>query len=131
MKNCFFCFLWGVACITNVFAQEQEVEKYAYAKVSNNGTTLTFYYDLGYDNEEPYNAEQEIGPFGGWRSRPWTPWMEKITTVVFDDSFADYTELKSTACWFYGFEKLTTLPLIPLAKTTSPSSNTRRCSDIF
>ena len=77
-----------------------------YAALSDDNKTLTFYYD---GKKESRNG-MSIGPFqynypngvdSGWYGQ-----REIITNVVFDASFANYSELTSTAYWFYGCNKL-------------------------
>ena len=77
-----------------------------YATLSDDNKTLTFYYD---GKKESRNG-MSIGPFqynypngvdSGWYGQ-----REIITNVVFDASFANYSELTSTAYWFYGCNKL-------------------------
>jgi surface protein len=79
-----------------------------YAVLSEDNTILTFYYD----NEKEARGGMDVGPFedGGRTAGPgWSEFNEQITTVVFDESFANCTTLTSTAYWFYGCENLTTI----------------------
>ena len=76
-----------------------------YAVLSDDDKTLTFYYD-GYKN---LRSGMDVGPFDGSNNRGWHAQCESITTVVFDESFADYTELTSTAHWFRDCKALTTV----------------------
>jgi len=65
---------------------------------NDEGKTLTFYYDL----MKTDRGGLDIGPFSGYPN--WQSWYEareNITKVIFDESFAYYTSLKSTAYWFY------------------------------
>ena len=62
----------------------------AYAVLSGDNTTLTFYYD-----------DQKVES-----QRPWHDVRESITDVVFDSSMANDTTLISTGWWFYGCTNL-------------------------
>ena len=101
-------------CGTKMQAQEP------YAVLSNDNTTLTFYYDN-------YKADRnglDIGPFDDatkYRDL-WDSHAGDITTVVFDDSFADCTTLTSTASWFKNFHKLTSIVGISNLKTDNVTS---------
>ena len=85
----------------------------AYAALSNDNTTLTFYYD----NEKSSRNGMDIGPFRQWvdsnnkieEDERWNGNYRQITTVIFDDSFAQYTDLQSTARWFKSFSNLTSI----------------------
>ena len=67
-----------------------------YASLSDNNTILTFYYD----GQKMDREGMSVGPFSGYSDRGWYEQRENITKVVFDDSFAQYTELTSTFSWF-------------------------------
>ncbi len=88
-----------------------------YAALSDNNTLLTFYYD---DQKVARNG-MSVGPFEQWGGQGtksgWSDVNEQITTVVFNDSFANCTTLTSTAYWFYGCENLTTIKNISNLKT--------------
>ena len=77
----------------------------AYGKFNGNGTVLTYYYDENFTGdlvaigEIPYSQR------------------EKLTTVVFDASFANFTSITSTRSWFYGCSNLTTITGIENLKT--------------
>ena len=75
----------------------------AYAVLSDDHATLTFYYD---ENKDSRNG-MSVGPFNNGSA--WEDYVKDITTVVFDDSFAKCTSITSTAYWFYHFENLTTI----------------------
>ncbi len=86
------------------------------------GQTLTFYYD---DKKTERNG-MSVGPFTEtydsgqerWNiDSGWDEKRENITTVVFDDSFANCTTLTSTAYWFYECNKLTAISSIEYLKT--------------
>ena len=81
-----------------------------YAVLSENNTVLTFYYD---EKKNERNG-MGVGPFElvyvdgqPTANSDWFSQREKITEVVFDESFANVTTLTSTALWFYKCEKLT------------------------
>ena len=88
-----------------------------YAVLSENNTVLTFYYDT----EKEQRNGMSVGPFenlGSYGvSTEWYDNRSTITTVVFDDSFANCTTLTSTAYWFYQLTKLTTIKGIQNLKT--------------
>lgn len=86
-----------------------------YAVLSDNNTVLTFYYD---ENKERMNG-MSVGPFNEWTARPWSDMSESITSVVFDDSFANCTTLTSTAHWFFTFRNLTSIIGINNLKTNN------------
>lgn len=85
--------------VSNLQAQEP------YAVLSEDNTTLTFYYD---DSKESRNG-MGVGPFTPSVNSGWYAQRKSITTVVFDDSFADCTSITSTAFWFWGCNNLTTI----------------------
>ena len=83
-------------------------EEEPYAVLSEENSVLTFYYD----DQKDTRGGMDVGPFedGGRTSGSgWSEFNEQITTVVFDESFANCTTLTSTAYWFYGCENLTTI----------------------
>ncbi len=88
-----------------------------YAVLSENNTILTFYYD----DQKATRGGMDVGPFEQWGGQGtksgWSDVNEQITTVVFDESFANCTTLTSTAYWFYGCENLTTIKNISNLKT--------------
>lgn len=88
-------------------------ESEPYAVLSDGNTVLTFYYDKKKDER----GGMSVGPFDIPDDRGWATQSADITTVVFDDSFADCTTLTSTAMWLYGFQKLTTITGINNLKT--------------
>jgi len=71
-------------------------KKYAYAALSDDNTVLTFYYD----NQKGTRSGMSVGPFEHYSESGWDDHKGTITKVVFDDSFAQYTELTSTFTWF-------------------------------
>lgn len=86
-----------------------------YAVLSDDNTVLTFYYD----DQMESRGGMSVGPFSDYSERAWNDnyKRETITTVVFDDSFADCTSLTSTAYWFYNCTGLTTITGIENLKT--------------
>ena len=87
------------------------VEMVPYA-VYNDGT-LTFYCDENKESRGGYDP----GPFNSSYEERWGGHIEDITTVVFDDSFANCTTLTSMANWFYGFKNLSSITGISNLKT--------------
>ena len=94
--------------------------KEPYAVLSSDKKTLTFYYD---ENKEA-NGGMGVGPFtynngvnSGWYNN-----RLSINTVVFDNSFADYHDLTSTAFWFVDFYQLTTITGIGNLNTENVTS---------
>lgn len=83
-----------------------------YAVLSENNTVLTFYYD----DQKSARGGMSVGPFTYDYTQANMPrWSkdftisDKLTTVIFDDSFASYKSLKSTAYWFYELRNLKTI----------------------
>ena len=109
-----------------------------YAVLSENDTKLTFFYDTDKDAR----GGMSVGPFtetydsGRERWKTDSGWDEKrenITTVVFDDSFANCTTLTSTAYWFYYCNNLTAISGISSLKTdnvTNMNSMFAGCSSL-
>ncbi|MBO4719360.1 MAG: BspA family leucine-rich repeat surface protein, partial [Prevotella sp.] len=90
-----------------------------YAVLSNNNTVLTFYYN---ESKGAFQGSMYVGPFGSNGRRGWDDLSKDITTVVFDESFANCNTLTSTAYWFYGCERLTTITGIHNLKTDNVTS---------
>ena len=88
-----------------------------YAVLNEDNSVLTFYYD----DQKAARGGMDVGPFEQWGGQGtksgWSDVNEQITTVVFDESFANCTTLTSTAYWFYGCENLTTIKNISNLKT--------------
>ena len=78
------------------------------------GKTLTFFYDT---NKSSHTDAMGVGPFDYSSGRSWDTVSESITSVVFDNSFANCTTLTSTAFWFQGCERLTAITDISNLKT--------------
>ena len=86
---------------SGVWAQTKE----AYAEVSTDGTTLTFYYDT-----QKSSREGTKYPVSWTGEHPgWYQYRTTITTVDFDESFADYSRLSNTSKMFYNMEGITTI----------------------
>ena len=83
-------------------------ETLAYAVLSDDGTTLTFAYGQAPQGVTYYNA------YGGWTHANWN---SGVTTVVFDESFAN---ARPTDCidWFKDFTSLTTVTGMEYLNTT-------------
>ena len=84
-----------------------------YAVLSDNNTKLTFFYD----DQKDIRGGMSVGPFDLNNYPSWYNQRESITTVEFDDSFANCTTLTSTAFWFYNCGKITSIIGISNLKT--------------
>ena len=104
--------------VTKVWAQEP------YAVLSDNNTVLTFYYD----DQKDAPGGMSVGPFKNSSER-WNGHAGDITTVVFDDSFADCTTLTSTAYWFHDCHSLTSIEGIINLKTANVTDMSSMFSD--
>ena len=80
-----------------------------YAVLSDDNKTLTFYYDINKESRGGMSCDYPL----------WNPYTENITTVVFDNSFANCTTLTNTSSWFQGCENLTTITGIEYLKTSN------------
>ena len=86
-----------------------------YAVLSGSGDyVLTFRYDK---NRSAYRESMSVGPFISSNNQAWYDQREHITRVVFDESFAECTDITSTANWFYECSSLTTIEGIGNLKT--------------
>ena len=122
--------IWAILMPTTIMAQSEP-----YAVLSDDNTKLTFYYD----DQKAANNGMGVGPFdgtwdddaNGWViNSDWDEQKEKITTVVFDKSFANCETITSTAWWFCGFKNLTTITDLSYLKTdnvTNMSNMFRMC----
>ena len=103
----FVTMLMAVIMPMKLWAADGNAEPYAV--LSDNDTKLTFFYDTDKDAR----GGMGVGPFedlgSSGVSTEWYGNKSTITTVVFDDSFANCTTLTSTAYWFYQLTKLTTI----------------------
>lgn len=72
----------------------------AYAVLSTDQTTLSFYYDANKESRQGtiYTADQFRTTYN---DDGWSSFDRKISSVVFDNSFADYDGLTSTKYWFH------------------------------
>ena len=94
-----------------------------YAVLSEGNTVLTFYYD----DQKADKGGMSVGPFTGNYDpnsgqyvdddRGWYDARESITTVEFDESFKDYTDLTSTAYWFNRCHNLSSIKHIEYLNT--------------
>lgn len=82
-----------VTGLTAVHAATKE----AYAVLSTDQTTLSFYYDTNKSSRS--GTVYTAANFRKSASSGWSTYDTKITKVVFDNSFANYTGLTSTANW--------------------------------
>ena len=88
-----------------------------YAVLSENNTVLTFYYDGQMKNRSEAIPMDPTGI-----NVTWDNYKADITTVVFDDSFANFTTFTSTSRWFSNCTKLTTITGIENLKTDNVTS---------
>ena len=93
---------------------EYELPNEPYAVLSEDNKTLTFYYD----DQKEQNSWLSVGPFDDPEDQSWKDHKESITTVNFDNSFANYTALSSTRYWFHNCENLTTINNLSNLKTS-------------
>ena len=121
MKKLILTLLWTLSILlpTKTFAQNPE----PYAVLSDGNTVLTFYYN----NDKAAKGGMSVGPFTGNYDpntgqyvdddRGWYDARESITTVEFDESFKEYTDLTSTAYWFNRCHNLSSIKKIENLKT--------------
>lgn len=116
MKKTFRLLTILITLLTGMNMQAQD----PYAALSDGNTVLTFYYD----HQKEARGGMSIGPFTYYnvdvlqQHLPgWYQYRSKITSVLFDASFADYKTISSTAYWFYGCSNLTTITGIENLKT--------------
>ena len=69
-----------------------------YAVLSNENTTLTFYYD----KRKGARSGLGVGPFNAYFDRGWETYRDGITSIVIDESMSSCTTVTSTAWWFDG-----------------------------
>ena len=84
-----------------------------YALLSDDNTVLTFYYDT----QMAERNGMGVWPFSDSNYPSWYGQKKNITSVVFDDSFANCTTLTSTAYWFYDLSNLSSITGISNLKT--------------
>ena len=106
-------------------------KNFPYAVLSDDNTTLTFYYNGDRDN---YNW-MKVGETSDLSDKDWLgdAYATSITSVVFDESFVGYTELSSTAFWFFGLsnlETITGLNYLNTGNVTNMNSMFRGCQSL-
>ena len=116
---------------------QDEVDRYRvlaevepYAVLSDNNSVLTFYYD----DQKANRRGMSVGPFTYDGQTSWYNSHSTISTVVFDNSFAECTTLTSTAWWFYDCSNLTFIVGIGNLKTenvTDMRAMFRGCSKLL
>ena len=99
--------------LTETIRQLVNAENEPYAVLSDNNTVLTFYYD----KQKNERNGMSVVPFTIPGDRAWETNAASVTTVVFDDSFANDATITSTAFWFYGFQNLTAITGVENLKT--------------
>ena len=92
----------------------------AYAVLSTDKKTLTFYYDTN-KNSRPGTIYTSSN-FRTSESNGWGGSASTITTVTFNSSFSSYTGLTSTAYWFRGMENLTSISGLSYLNTSNVTS---------
>ena len=113
-------YLLSIICtLLPIFASAQE----PYAVMIDGNTAIEF----RYDNEKAARGGMDIGPFSSAGERPWDGMTSSIYSVVFDESFANYTSLTSTAYWFHSCTTLETIIGINYLNT----SNVTDMSNMF
>ena len=102
---------------TDVQYKDAVNEPYAVISGEENNKVMTFYYD----NMKGARSGFDVGPFTN-TSRRWDYYGEQVTSVVFDDSFAECDTIRSTAYWFEGFKNLTSITGLSNLKTDNATS---------
>ena len=95
----------GIRQLASTIEEEAAAVDEPYAVLNENYTVLTFYYD----KQKEQRGGMGIGPFTNAYYRNWNSNAGSIKSVVFDESFANYSALTSTAYWFYDCSNLTTI----------------------
>ena len=101
------------------------IEPEAYAVLSDNGSTVTFYYD----NQKIQRNGMEMGA----SDEQGVKLYASATKAVFDPSFANDTTLTTTAAWFYGCEQLkeiSGLQYVNTSKVNNMASMFQRCKSL-
>ena len=105
-------------------------EPEAYAVLSSDGKTLTFYYDM----EKASRGGMSVGPFDGSTTLPaWSDKASGIRNANIDESFAGYTALTSTAYWFEGCSEIKAvsgLENLVMDNVTDMSSMFKGCNNL-
>lgn len=99
-------FLFSIICTLLPLAAWSQLGPQPYAILSDSNSVLTFYYD---DLYEARRGAMYVGPFNDEEERDWHNQRTSIISVVFDESFAQYTSLTSTAFWFTECSNLETI----------------------
>ena len=123
--------------VESVAQLQEDVDNYGvvavvepYAVLSDNNSVLTFYYD----DQKANRRGMSVGPFTYDGQTSWYNSHSTISTVVFDNSFAECTTLTSTAWWFYDCSNLTFIVGIGNLKTenvTDMRAMFRGCSKLL
>ena len=90
---------------TNVAMESGVDEAEPYAATRGGNQTLVFYYDA---NKQQRNG-MDILPFEYGNNVSWAHLRDIITTVEFDESFANCKDITSTQYWFYNCKALTSI----------------------
>ena len=86
-------------------SEEPAGDTEAYAIVSTDNTSVTFYYDANKSTREGTIVEIKDGDENEYQN-----WVgSDLTTATFDDSFAEYDGLKKTSMFFNNCQNLTTI----------------------
>ena len=99
-------FLFSIICTLLPLAAWSQLGPQPYAILSDSNSVLTFYYD---DLYEARRGAMYVGPFNDEEERDWHNQRTSIISVVFDESFAQYSSLTSTAFWFTECSNLETI----------------------
>lgn len=92
MKRLLSLLLVTIAVLMPVKLWAADGEPEPYAVLSDNDTVLTFYFD----EQKTARNGMSVGPFTNEAARGWNDYMQSITTVTFDDTFAYCTSITST-----------------------------------
>jgi surface protein len=110
----------AIILLASISAVAQE----PYAVLSDNNTTLTFYYD----GNKVSRGGMDVGPFTETAER-WGGHAADITTVVFHSSFSSCTSLTSTGNWFSGCVNLTTITRLENLNTSNVTNMYKMFAD--
>ncbi len=111
---------WGYLSgqvIIKVHEGDMPADAEPYAVLSDNNTVLTFYYDEHKVERNGMDVESFHLEPGNIVNSGWFGQRENITNVVFDDSFANCTDLEGSAYWFWECSNLTSVTGITNLKT--------------
>ena len=123
---------YAVLSEVNAVTNDDTVSPANHRAATEKRYTLTFYYD----DQKQARGGMSVGPFRSsydgnlnitTTDSEWYEQRENITTVVFDESFANCTILTSTAYWFYGCSNLSNIVGLSNLKT----ENVTQMSDMF